>query len=223
MNPNRNRPLLITAVWLIGTAVMTGACSSQADTVSSTGTAGVAGPGAGAGTALVAPSAVTGSTATTAVPERADEDLVATADGGRTTVPQTTIPDPNTPVPPPVVTEPPTIPASGQDPAFIDCGIIYRASGWPTTFVPNIDAFTCLQTAFDADTPARLVDREQTDGEGGAILVTTYDVLGPGRVRVTVDAREAADRPQRITVSECTGLVAVPIVVTPSGCTVVSS
>jgi hypothetical protein len=220
MNPNRNRPLLLAAACLIGTAVVAGACSSQADTVSSTGTAGIA--GSTAGPEPSAPSAATGSTATTSAPDPAHEREVATsADGGPPSVPETTIPDPNAPVPPPVVTEPATIPATGQDPVLLDCGIIYRASGWPTTFVPNPETFRCLQEAFDAGRPARLVDREQTDGAGGAILITTYDVLGPGRVRVTVDATEAADRPQGITISECTGLSAVPMTITTSGCTVV--
>jgi hypothetical protein len=131
----------------------------------------------------------------------------------------TTIVDPDQPPPPPPETS--TIPASGQDPALLDCGILYRASGWPTTFVPSTEAIACLQGAFDAGTPARLVDRAQTDGEGGAILVTTYDVLGAGVVRVTVDARQAADRPQGITVSRCTGLASEFVTITTSGCTVI--
>lgn len=202
-----NRSLLFAASCLVVAAALGTGCSSDTATVSSSGTAGT-----GAGTELTEPSAVTGSTALAQLPG-------GTASG----IPETTIPDPNTSLPAPDPTAAPTIPAGDQDPALLDCGTLFRASGWPTTFVPSIEAFTCLQAAFDAGTPARLVDREQTDGYGGAILITTYDVLGPGNVRVTVDAREAADRPKGITVSECTGLTAVPMTITPSGCTVVSS
>jgi hypothetical protein len=134
--------------------------------------------------------------------------------------PNTTIPDPNTSLPTPEPPPVPTVPATGDDPAFIDCGVVYRASGWPTTFVPSPTTFACLADAFAAGTPARLVDREQTDGQGGAILVTTYDVLGPGVLRMTVDATNAADRPQVVTVSRCTGVVAEMMSLVVSGCTV---
>lgn len=211
MTGNRYRPLMLAATCLIGVGGVT-ACSGDVESVSSTGTAS-----AGAGTEETVPSAVAGSTETTTA-------TVSPSAGGETAPSfETTIPDPNTSLPAPTPTERPTIPASGNDPAAVDCGILYRAAGWPTTLLPSVQAITCLQDAFDAGTPARLVDRAQTDGEGGAILVTTYDILGPGNVRVTVDAREAADRPRGITVSECTGLATELVTIAPSGCTIITS
>lgn len=215
MDLTRTRSLVLTATFLLGAAALAG-CSSSTESVSSTGTSGgtraadTVSEGApdDPTTPVTAPSSVPGS-----------QSRVTKPDG----TPDTTVPDPNTVPPPTVPLEPSTIPATGQDPVLLDCGTIDRASGWPTTFAPNPEPFQCLQRSFDAGTPARMVDREQTDGEGGAILITTYDVLGAGRVRVTVDAREAADRPQGVTVSECTGLTTQMITVITSGCTVVSS
>lgn len=211
------RPLLITAAGLAVAGLLVAGCSASDETLSSTGSTAPA----GRATATSAPGTAAGPGSTAAAPstDAVGPSQATTADG----VPPTTIPDPDTPVPEPTPTEPSTIPASGPDPALIDCGTIYRATGWPTTFVPSRESFECLQSAFDTGTPARLVDREQTDGEGGAILVTTYDVLGAGRVRVTVDATEAADRPQGVTVSECSGLTTEFVTITVSGCTVVGS
>ena len=224
MDHIRNRSLLFATACLIGVASVGTACSASTEVRASGGDevpSSDRSTTTTSGTGVPGPTAAAGATGTTASTYLVSQSEVATAGGGA--APETTIADPNETYPPPPVTEQPTIPASGDDPVLIDCGILYRASGWPTTFVPNLDAFTCLEAAFDSGTPARLVDREQTDGYGGAILVTTYDVLGPGRVRVNVDAREAADRPPGITVSECTGLVVVPMTITPSSCTVVSS
>ncbi len=179
------------------------------------------------GLAVVAVAALVGCSSTT--------ETVSSAGTSTSSVPKPTAAPTTAAVSPPTTdadpsapdvtdtTATPTIPASGGDPVLVGCGTVHRASGWPTTFPPSPQAFTCLAGAFGTGTPARLVDREQTDGEGGAILVTTYDVLGSGRVRVTVDAREAADRAQTRTVSECTDLRAELTTVTVSACTVVGS
>lgn len=219
VNRNRTRSWAAVAACSLALIAAMAACSSADESVSAGGIPGSA-PGTTSGLEVtvrtVPPGGSDGSlppsSAAPSSQEPAGEVPLAT---------NTTIPDPNTTQTPPEPTAVPTIPASGSDPAFVDCGVVYRASGWPTTFVPSPSTFTCLADAFAAGTPARLVDREQTDGYGGAILVTTYDVLGPGSLRVTVDATQAADRPQVVTVSECTGVVAEMIRLVTSGCTVV--
>jgi len=61
--------------------------------------------------------------------------------------------------------------------------------------------------------------RAQTDGEGGHIEITTYQVIGVQQVRQTVDAT-GAQPPGGITVSVCTGLASsFATIVTTSGCT----
>ena len=94
---------------------------------------------------------------------------------------------------------------SGQ----IDCGTAYLASGWPTTIVPSPTLAQCILDAFAAGTPAIYRERAQTDGNGGHIKITTYEVTGRYQVRRTVDAT-GAQPPGGITVSVCTGLAAGP-------------
>jgi hypothetical protein len=225
MTTYRVRRLALAGL-VAATAVLAGCAAEQGDVAAggspSAGTLATGGTATAGGSRVEAAQSSTvvdGATApigATTPPPAPTNPPVVSADG-----PATTIPDPNTTLPPTVPTEPPTIPASGDDPAMLDCGTLYRAAGWPTTFAMFPGAFSCLADAFTAGTPARLVDREQTDGYGGAILITTYDVLGPGQLRVTVDATQAADRPQVVTVSRCTGVVAEMQALVTSGCTVV--
>lgn len=70
-----------------------------------------------------------------------------------------------------------------------DCGTVYYAAGWPTTFYMRPSP--CITDAFAKGTPARLTTREQTDGHGGHILVKTYEVVGVGEFLYTVDATGA--------------------------------
>lgn len=113
--------------------------------------------------------------------------------------PPTTEPPPGATVPPaPSPTPLPTV-ASGS----LDCGTVRLASGWPTTFPPSPAPYECLHRAFVAAEPAQLVVRSQTDGQGGAVVVTTYVVRADGTVEVIEDASEAADRPQVVTRSVC--------------------
>jgi hypothetical protein len=53
---------------------------------------------------------------------------------------------------------------------------------------------------------ATMVVSQQTDGNGGSPVVTTYVVGGQRVLGVTIDASQAADRPQVVTVLRCTGL-----------------
>jgi hypothetical protein len=99
-----------------------------------------------------------------------------------------------------------------------DCGTAYLASGWPTTMAQSPVMQQCILDHFASGQPAVYAERAQTDGEGGHIEITTYDVIGVHRVRRTVDAR-GAQPPGGITVSVCTGLsgnLGGPI--TASGC-----
>ncbi len=100
----------------------------------------------------------------------------------------------------------------------IDCGTAYLASGWPTTILPSPTLQQCLLSAFAAGTPAIYRERAQTDGEGGHIKVTTYEVIGVHQARRTVDAT-GAQPPGGITVSVCSGLASGPDgQLTASGC-----
>jgi hypothetical protein len=229
MDRNRSRTLLLSTACAVGALATVVGCSAADETVSSTGTTastsdgtasrsanGSAASGSTTPLTRLAPPGALDATAPSALPQ--DVPAQSPASIPETTI---TITDPNQPPPP--VTEAPTIPATDQDPTLIDCGIIYRASGWPTTFMVSTSYFDCLGDAFESGTPARLVDRAQTDGMGGAILITTYDVLGPGQVRVTVDATAAADRPQVVTVSMCTGLEIASYQIEVRGCTDVGS
>ncbi len=107
------------------------------------------------------------------------------------------------------VTEPTAAPttASTDQSGRIDCGTAYLASGWPTTVLPSPQLQQCILAAFAAGTPAIYRERAQTDGAGGHIQVTTYEVTGVHQVRRTVDAT-SAQPPGGITVSTCTGLAA---------------
>jgi hypothetical protein len=87
----------------------------------------------------------------------------------------------------------------------VDCGTLYLASGWPTTTAPWPSAFDCILDAFSTGTPARFVERAQTDGEGGHIRVTTYTVIGVEEVQRVVDSTGALP-PGDITTTVCTGL-----------------
>ncbi len=116
-----------------------------------------------------------------------------------TTVPVNTGPTVAPTVPPTSSTSPPGTP--------IDCGTAYLASGWPTTVLPSPTLQQCILSAFAAGTPATYRERAQTDGEGGHIEITTYEVIGVNQVRRTVDATGALP-PGGVTVSICTGLAA---------------
>jgi hypothetical protein len=101
-----------------------------------------------------------------------------------------------------------------------DCGTIPYASGWPTTipFPLTMGAGKCFTDAWAAGTPARLVTRDQTDGHGGHIRIVIYDILGPGQLRVTTDARQSAP-PGPVTTERCTGLAVTGNRLSPQDCT----
>jgi hypothetical protein len=94
-----------------------------------------------------------------------------------------------------------------------DCGIDDAMMGWPTTVLPSPTTYSCLTDALSAGQPARLVlisasnvdsGRKTSDGypiPGG--ILTTYLVLGPGRLQVTTDRHEAGGP---VTIQNCTGL-----------------
>jgi hypothetical protein len=110
---------------------------------------------------------------------------------------------PSTSVPPTATT---TVTTPGGQ---IDCGTAYLASGWPTTIAPSPTLAQCILDAFAAGTPAIYRERAQTDGNGGHIEITTYQVTGRQKVWRTVDAT-GAQPPGGVTVSACTGLAAGP-------------
>ena len=125
--------------------------------------------------------------------------------------------------PPPVETRTyPPVPSGGTD-----CGITDEMSGWPTTTVPGPATYTCLTDALDSGRPARFVvirpsnvDSARRTSDGYTIpagILVTYRVLGPHRLQVTTDRREAGGR---VTVQNCTGLSPPPLGTppTPSGC-----
>ena len=126
--------------------------------------------------------------------------------------PSTATTQPSGPPPPPVATTT-TTNGAGQ----IDCGTRYLASGWPTTTVPYPGFADCIQQAFASGTSAIYVERAQTDGEGGHIEITTYEVVGARLVRRTVDST-GAQPPGGVVVSTCTGLTHDSQVVVASGC-----
>jgi hypothetical protein len=86
-------------------------------------------------------------------------------------------------------------------------------SGWPTTTVPNPAVYSCLTDALDSGQPARFVQitpsqvdsgRKTSDGYSiPAGIVVTYRVVGPARLQVTTDRREAGGP---VTTQICTGL-----------------
>lgn len=85
------------------------------------------------------------------------------------------------------------------------CGTYFAASGWPTTIRPAPGLFDCILTAFSAGTPASFGERYQTDGFGGHIEVRFFEVLAPGRVRLTIDATNTLV-PAGVTVQVCSSL-----------------
>jgi hypothetical protein len=118
----------------------------------------------------------------------------------------------------------PPVPAGGKD-----CGINNEMSGWPTTTIPTAAVYSCLTDALSSGHPARfvqikpsMVDSGSKTSDGYAIpagIAITYRVLGPGRLEVTTDGREAGGR---VTTQNCTRL-SQPTTLgsqpTPSGCT----
>ena len=127
-------------------------------------------------------------------------------------VPSTATTRPTGP-PPPTVATTTTTNGAGQ----VDCGTRYLASGWPTTTVPYPGFADCIQQAFASGTAAIYVERAQTDGEGGHIEITTYEVVGVRQVRRTVDST-GAQPPGGVVVSTCTGMGHDSQVVVASGC-----
>ena len=102
----------------------------------------------------------------------------------------------------------PPVPARGTD-----CGINNEMSGWPTTTVPAPAAYSCLTDAMSSGRPARFVvirpsnvDSRRRTSDGYSIpdgIVITYRVLGPQRLEVTTDGRQAGGP---VTTQSCTGL-----------------
>ncbi len=151
----------------------------------------------GSGGTTVVPGSSTVGSATSATPSTGTE--VPTT----STVPVTTLAPITVPA-----TAPTTVPATtaSTTPAGqIDCGTAYLASGWPTTILPSPALQQCILSAFAAGRPAIYRERAQTDGQGGHIKITTYEVIGVHQVRRTVDAT-GAQPPGAVTVSVCTGL-----------------
>lgn len=128
-----------------------------------------------------------------------------------TTVAPTTEPDPTGPTGPD-----PTDPTTA--PGVLDCGTQYLASGWPTTPAPSRLMAECIVAAFETGRPATYAERAQTDGEGGHIMVTRFDVTAVRVVVVTVDAT-AAQPPGGVTTRTCHGLTLDSLLPTASACT----
>lgn len=94
-----------------------------------------------------------------------------------------------------------------------ECGTLDGAPG------PTDTAAACLLAAWAAGRPARLVFREGADDDrGGHLTITTYDVLGAGRLRVTTDSRRTVPS-EPITVELCTALDHDAQRLRPGGCT----
>jgi len=87
------------------------------------------------------------------------------------------------------------------------CGTDYLASGWPTTTVPGPAYAACILHAFATGRHATYREAAQTDGRGGHVEVTTYEVVGIHEVLVIVDAAKAL-HPGPIRERKCTVLVA---------------
>jgi hypothetical protein len=101
----------------------------------------------------------------------------------------------------------------------LDCGTINYASGWPTTLRVTLDQGPgqCFLDAWYGGTRARLVTREQTDGQGGHPIVTTLEALGPENLRVTTDSDGAVD-PRPLLVQECRQLARIDPRLVPKDC-----
>jgi hypothetical protein len=126
--------------------------------------------------------------------------------------------EPATTVGPTQTTTAPTTTSSTTPAGQIDCGTAYLASGWPTTILPSPTLQQCILSAFSAGTSAIYRERAQTDGEGGHIQITTYEVIGVRQVRRTIDAT-GAQPPGGVTTSTCSGLASGPDgQVVASGC-----
>lgn len=91
-----------------------------------------------------------------------------------------------------------------------DCGTLDNLFGWPTTMLWDSRPGQCLVDAFDAGTPKHLTLFEQTDGEGGHPRITTFEVIGRGSVRLTVDSTRAADGDAGVDITTCTELTTTP-------------
>jgi hypothetical protein len=87
------------------------------------------------------------------------------------------------------------------------CGSLNYGAGWPSTFYTSVEVpgpGSCFLDAWAAGTPARLVTSVPTSGYGDRPVVTTYDVLGTGQLRVITDHRLAGGTD--VTVEHCTSL-----------------
>ena len=127
-----------------------------------------------------------------------------------------------TPRPPKAVSYPP-VPAGGTD-----CGINNEMSGWPTTTTPTSAVYSCLTDALNSGQPARFVQIKPSQVDSGrktmdgysipSEIVITYRALGPSRLEVTTDRREAGGS---VTTRLCTGLsqpTSLGSEPTPRGC-----
>jgi hypothetical protein len=83
---------------------------------------------------------------------------------------------------------PPLIPGSG------DCGMLFLASGWPTTTMPGPQATTCIYAALRTGRSATLTEVAETDGLGGHPRVTTFRVTARDRLLVTINSTKAKPR-----------------------------
>jgi len=130
---------------------------------------------------------------------------------------------PSSPQPTTIGTIPP-VPTGGTD-----CGIQNEMSGWPTTTISGTTTYACIYDALSSDRSARLVVIRPSNVDSGrrtrdgysipAGIVLTYRVLGPARLEVTNDRRQAGGP---ITTRKCTGL-SPPVPGQPPGPTGCSS
>ncbi|MCU0269570.1 MAG: hypothetical protein MUF83_13135 [Acidimicrobiales bacterium] len=181
-----------------------------------------------AGTSSTTVTAIGGGTVTTVTTEDdgsapTDETTVPTDGGSSPSVAtNTTVPSGETTVPPSSGT------TDTADPGGpVDCGSI-TPSGWPTTTAPNPAVTTCLVDAFDAGTPATLLEVSYGAPDGGGDPAyrheIRYEVIGERLLRVTTDwaTATAPDAPDTVTVEECTELAPDTMWPAPGNCTVVS-
>lgn len=107
-------------------------------------------------------------------------------------------------------------------PGARDCGRI-TPSGWPTTALPSPEVLSCLVDALATGAPAFLVEVSYAaHGAPGAADPAyrhqiTYEVVGPGALRVTTDWTGVPGAPAGVVAEVCRGL-AGSLWPEPTGC-----
>ncbi len=222
-NGIRNRIMLSIS----GLVIVLAACSGNASSVSSVGSAATASSGGtvGAGSAVAEGTAGTGlgGTATTGAPATGAPITTATTAPNTTNTttgafgPSIPVVDPpptasssssSSLVPAPVRSIPP-VPSGGKD-----CGVTNLMSGWPTTMMPNptsrrciVDAAAAGQRARQTEIRASDVSSGRTTGDGydiPAATIASWIVLGANQVQEIVDTREQPGG--TVVTRACTGM-----------------